>query len=386
MKYDNIQAIVFGQHCMNTLGQVRSLGELGLRPDVLWVSHDLHSPKGSKYIRHFYEFDSFDKGLCFIESQYRSTKDVFIFSDSDAVITLLNSNIHSLPGNFHFFNAGDDGRLLHYMPKFAQCELASRHGFKVPKSELVRKGEFPSSLSFPVFTKAPDSNDMSWKSCAMICRNKDELTRAFEIISSDIILLQEFIEKDNEVAIEGISFNGGENVYAPIQGEYLRIQDGGFGTWKKNEAYDLGEDFLIKVQGMMKEICYSGVFEIEFLRTRSDNLLYFLEINFRFTQYNYALTRMGVNLCKEYIESELDNSYRPKLPCIKSQVVINEPKDFKTYVTTGKIGFQSWLKDMHHSDCYYLFNKDDKLYVIRYLMNSVFIRICMRLKSKLKRK
>ena len=384
MNYNNIQTVVFGQHCLNSLGQIRSLGEIGLAPDVVWVSHDFHSPKGSKNIHKFDEFETFEDALEFIESKYRLQKDVFIFTDSDAAISLLNSKIDFLPKNFHFFNAGSGGRLLKYMPKYAQCMLAERCGFNVPKSEIVLNGELPKTLNYPIFTKAPDSNGMSWKDSAMICRNKDELMQAFKKISTETILLQEYIDKDNEVAVEGLSLNAGDDVYVPIQGEYLRIQEGGFGTWKKNKAYELGDEFRKKLKEMMKEIRFSGVFEIEFLRDKN-GALYFLEINFRFTQYNYALTRMGVNFCEEYIKSELDMSYMPKVLSINPQIVINDPKDFRTYVVTGKIKFKAWIKDMHSSDSYYLFNRADKLYVIRYLINSVYKRLKIRANNLLRK-
>ena len=68
------KVIVFGQHNLNTLGQIRSFGEIGIKPIVIWVSHDDHSPKGNKYIREFHNFNSFEEGLDYIITNYNKNK------------------------------------------------------------------------------------------------------------------------------------------------------------------------------------------------------------------------------------------------------------------------------------------------------------------------
>lgn len=377
MKYEGIEVVIFGQHCLNTLGQIRSIGKLGIHPDVVWVSDDYHSPKGSKWIRSFNSFPSFTEGLDYIVRHYTDTmKKYFIFTDSDEVVGLLDSHYNQLKDRFIFFNAGEQGRLSLFMPKYDLCKLAERHGMSIPRTELLPRGVFPDNLSYPIFTKSPDSKGMSWKANARICRNQEDLTKAFETISTDTILLQEFIEKENEIAIEGVSVNGGKEIYAPIQGEYLRIKDGSFGTWKQNEAYCLGESLLGNIKAAIREIGFSGVFEIEFLKDKSGKL-FFLEINFRHTQYNHALTRMGVNLSRIWIDSILYGHINVESvkTILSPQTVINDPKDFRIYVEGGQIGLKQWIRDMHMSDSYYMFDRLDKLYVLRYLSKSVIIRV-----------
>ena len=46
---------------------------------------------------------------------------------------------------------------------------------------------------------------------------------------------------------------------------------------------------------MIKEIHYTGNFEVEFLVNNNDELV-FLEINFRFPLSNYACTYGGINM------------------------------------------------------------------------------------------
>lgn len=386
MKYEGIAVVIFGQHCLNTLGQIRSVGRLGIRPDVVWVSKDYHSPKGSKWINRFQRFSSFEEGLDYIIKTYTDVgKRYFISTDSDEVVSLLDLHYDQLNDRFYFFNAGEQGRLSKYMPKYDLCKLAERHGINAPKSELVFRGQLPVALSFPIFTKSPNSKGMSWKENAKICRNKDELEEAYKTITTDTILLQEYVEKENEIAIEGVSFNGGKEIYVPIQGKYLRIKDGAFGTWKKNETYCLGEDLLNRIKSVFQEIGYSGIFEVEFLKDKKGGL-YFLEINFRHTQYNHAITRMGVNLFEIWMNSILQGSLNyDAVKKIKSPwIVINDPKDFRTYVETGQIGMKQWLNDMKSSDSYYMFDKEDKLFVVKYITRSIIRRVKKRIKRMIK--
>ena len=345
MKYEGIEVVILGQHCLNTLGQIRSIGALGIHSDVIWISSDQHSPKGSRWIKQFKSFPSFEDGLNYLVENYTDIKKkYFISTDSDEVVSLLDLNYNKLKDRFVFFNAGENGKLSLFMPKFNQCNLAENQGMRIPQSELVKRGELPQKLTYPIFTKSPSSKG-KWKDNAFICHNPDELLTAYNVISTEMVLLQEFVEKENEIAIEGVSIDGGRELYAPIQGEYLRIKEGSFGTWKKNEAYNMGDNLFCKIKNIFQEIGYSGVFEIEFLKDKNGNL-FFLEINFRHTQYNHALTRMGVNLFQIWIDSILQGKL-----CLESvkrinapQTVINDPKDFKTYVATGQIGLKQWLK------------------------------------------
>ena len=182
MQNERVEVIVFGQHCLNTLGQIRSLRELGLSPDVVWVNGDDHSPRGSRNIRHFFAFDTVEEGFSFIRRHYcDDAVRYIILTDSDAVVSLLNRHYDALRPRFSFFNAGENGRLSEFMPKWTQCQLAERSGMRVPRSELVKKGDLPRALTYPIFTKSPDSLGRSWKKNALICRNQDMCEQTPEI-------------------------------------------------------------------------------------------------------------------------------------------------------------------------------------------------------------
>ena len=230
--------IVFGQFCYNSLGQIRSFGEIGIKPDVIWLQNEYHTPEGSRYINKFHTVQTCEEGLDYILRNYPGTKKYFISTDIDDAVSLLNERYDEFKDRYIFFNASEKGRLTNFLKKEKQLEImrkSSRGGVYIPQYECIKRGDLPKKISYPIITKAVASFNYSWKESSFICRDKEELLQAYENIQTDELILQEYIEKDNEVAIEGISYNNGRNVYIPIQGEYLRFPEGNFGTFKRNE-------------------------------------------------------------------------------------------------------------------------------------------------------
>ncbi len=361
-----LEVIVFGQHCWNSLGQIRSFGELGMPCHVIWIRHDMFTPRDSRYITSFRSFTSFEDGFAHLLSTYDDPgKKYLISTDSDRVVSWLDQHYDELKDRFYFFNAGSQGRLSSFMAKDQQIQLAEQFGLRVPQTRIVKKGDLPQGLDYPVFTKSLNSFSFGWKSNAFICRNEGELLEAYEQIKDENILLQEFIEKDNEVAVQGLSYHDGQDVYMPIQGEYLRLEEGRFGTWKRNETYRLGEDLRAKIQHIMRHIGFNGVFEIEFLRDRKGQL-YFLEINFRHTQYNHALTQMGVNFGYLFAVSQVIGKIDVDNIVIKSpSVTMNDYVEYDMYIKTGRMSLLKWIGDIRKTDSFYCYDKNDKRYLFR---------------------
>jgi len=368
-RLNGLEVIVFGQHCWNSLGQIRSFGEMGVKSHVLWILHDAFTPKDSKYVKTFHSFSSFEDGFDFLLSSFNEPEKKYLIStDSDKVVSLLDQHYDELKDRFYFFNAGKQGRLSSFMVKDQQLQLAEHFGLKVPKTLIVKKPYgVPQEVVYPVFTKSLNSFSFEWKSNSFICRNQGELLEALREMNDESILLQEFIEKDNEVAIEGISYHNGQEVFMPIQGEYLRIEDGKFGTWKKNETYHLGEELKTKIQNILRYIGFNGVFEVEFLRDRKGNL-YFLEINFRHTQYNHALTRMGVNFCSLFAESQLNDRIDIESIVIKTpSLTMNDYEEYKRYIKTRRLSILKWIRDIRNTDSFYSYDENDKMYSLKML-------------------
>ncbi len=360
---EKYEIIVIGQYCWNTLGQIRSFGEIGIKSHVVWIENDSFTPQGSRYVKTFYSCSSFNECYSYLLKTFnKENKKYVISTDCDSIVSFLNQHYDELKDRFFFFNAGEQNRLSEFINKQNQILLAKKFGFTIPKTLLVKKGDIPKDINFPVFTKSVNSLAFNWKTNSSICYNAEELKNVYNQISDDQLIIQEFIEKSNEIAIEGISYNNGQDVFMPIQGEYLRIEDGSFGTWKINELYKSGEDLKSKIHSIMRHVRYNGVFEIEFIKDKNDKL-YFLEINFRHTQYNHALTEMGVNFCQLFCQSQILGKIDIDSINIKSpSITMNEYREFMTYIKTGKYSIFKWINDIRKTDSFYFYDNKDKKY------------------------
>lgn len=354
--------IIFGRNNGNVLGQIRSFGEAGLRPIVVWYGYDGHDPRGSKYIDQFISVKSAEEGLNFIIQQYgNSPLKNILCTDNDGLVGLMDQNYDKLKDSFIFFNAGEQGRLSVMMEKQKLCELAEKNGLRTPKSQIVKNGELNHGISYPVFIKAIDSFDVHWKDTVSICSDEEELKQYYTKRPSIIkVLIQEYIKKKNEYILQGISVNGGKELYMPIEGAYYRLPADAYGSYLYFEAYKGGEKLYQKLQNMFLDIHYSGVFEIEFLVDQNDQL-YFLEINFRHTLWNHTFTDMGINLCTIWANSEIAGrlvTNGAKLNC-KRQNLMREFMDLKRCLRDKNVSLIQWLKDLHNTDSFVLYDKND---------------------------
>jgi hypothetical protein len=125
---------------------------------------------------------------------------------------LIDKHYNELVDRFYVWNAGQQGGLSKYLNKGEQIKLAKECGFNVPKTEMVKLGELPHSLQYPIFTKAVDSLNEWWKGCASICKNEEELQTFCKTLEVEYLILQEYIDKTDETPIEGISINGGKEI------------------------------------------------------------------------------------------------------------------------------------------------------------------------------
>lgn len=228
----NRKFIVFGRNASNTLGQVRSIGEAGFNPILVWVGEVSSFLNSSKYVEEFYNVGTIEEGIDLICDKWGKDKlKPLITADCDGIVAEMNKQYSRLSSCFYFFNAGEDNRLTEMMEKEKLCRLAAKYGLKIPSSEIVNVGEFPKSIGYPILTKAADSFNAKWKSCVSICKNEEELLDFYKKVNAKQLLIQNYIEKKNEFVLQGIAINHGQDVLIPIEGSYYRIPDGYFGTY-----------------------------------------------------------------------------------------------------------------------------------------------------------
>lgn len=354
--------IIYGTQGSNTLGQIRSLGELGINPIVVFLHKSTFRVDKSKYISKSYFFEDINKGLDFIIEEFgNDSLKPFLYTDCDEIMGIFDLRYNELINKFHFWNSGKQGRLTYYMDKSIQVQLAESCGMLVPKTELVKVGELPHSLSYPIFTKSINSLSRWWKGNTYICNNEKELIEAYKKMDVDTILLQEFISKQDETPIEGISLNEGNEVLLTVKSVNYRLTKESHGIFRHVEPFDdfeLGE----KIKKFIKSCHFTGIFGIEFIIDKCGQS-YFLETNFRITQYNSAYAMFGANLPYIYAKSILQNKiakeiiqYTDKRPFN----VMSEFEDFKFSCIHGNVSLWQWIKDVRKTDCFQYYDKSDK--------------------------
>lgn len=297
--------IILGDGHFNTLGMVRSLGEVGIRPDVVLVDHNRMLVSSSKYIQRLYVADSYEDGLEYIISAYSKEKEKpFLLTGSDKIIAIIDRNYNRLIDRFYFFNAGKEGRINWLLSKKEQNILAKSCGFNVPLFEEVRIGEKPSIVPYPLITKAIDSTVDNWKDQVFLCHNESDLVDAYSRLKGERILLQQYINKKNETGFDALTVNDGEETYLPLQLTYHETTETSFGNsiyfFKPND-----NELCEKIKALMRKTHYSGVFSIDLLIGNDENI-YFLEVNFRNSAWSYPSTSAGVNLLIIWAQSVLE--------------------------------------------------------------------------------
>lgn len=352
--------IVFGRDSINTLGVVRALGEVGIRPHVivLWTEPEL--TKHSKYIADYYLAHQPEDGLQYLLSRFGDEKETpFLFSIDDETVSCLDLHFNELKDKFYFYHAGEQGRITQLMEKGYLPQIAESCGLRVPKTEVVRNGELPKSLSYPVITKSTTSTIHNWKSNVHICRNEAELLNAFKLINQETVVLQEFVEKENEINYEGFVINDGKDLYMPLNNRYYRLEEDSYGNYayiEKNPTPELYEP----IHRLFEKIGYNGIFEVEFLVDKNGQT-YFLEINFRSSAWIYAFNKCGVNLPYMFalstLQHKLDVSHEniKKLPFS----LMNPVADFRSHVLTRKVSLWQWLREFMTADCFFYYNRHD---------------------------
>lgn len=356
--------IVFCVEHYNPLGVIRALGENGIKPTVVAVQGS--EPKlasKSKYIGKLFEVSSIEEGyerLLKLAPAGGGAKPL-VFTCDDKIASFLDARFGELKDRVLFFNAGVGGRIAKYMDKAEIGQLARKHGFDVLTYEVVDNGEPPKSLRYPVITKDVASTVGAWKDDVYICKNEGELMAAFAKISSPKVLVQEYLEKENEYCLEGLSVRQGGSALVAIASTYDYILADSYSPFMTVSPF-LNTEVDKGLKGMLAEIGFEGIFEAEFLRGK-DGSLYFGEINFRDSTWNYAANVAGMPLPVVWALGMTDPGFDVERCAVRDfepfKAVV-EPADFKQRVVKHHGGFLSWVSDIRKSKCTYYYNPSDK--------------------------
>ena len=363
--YNGHLVIVFALEHYNPLNMIRAFGEQGINPVYISVKRRYEVATKSKYISKLHCVDSVEDGFLLLINQYgrlseeTGKKPYILFSD-DKSVGYFDLHFEEWKDKFITYNAGRNGRINEFMDKYEIQQCAKRHGFNVLDSYVIKKGDpVPDGLWYPIITKDISPNLGSWKSDVFICQNKQELVEALEKITCPLIMLQHFVDKQNEMALEGYTINNGKEMQIITQMKWKYLIQGYYSPFH-DVCMFTDKDMEIRLQAMFEEIGFEGVFEVEFLIDK-DGTYYFMETNFRASAWNPTCKFAGMPLpnlwVKGMMNGYIDPNDRKEFEPFTS---MSEIIDYSKRVEGGLCSIAEWLRDFKDAKCVYIYDKEDR--------------------------
>ena len=353
--------IIIGSDHANTLGQIRCLGEKGIKPIVVITEKKPFLITKSKYLGELHQVNSIAEAPRYVVEHWgHEAIKPFLYTDRDDFMCAIDDCYDLLDGKFYFWNAGEKGRIRKLINKEEQMTLAEECGLNVIPTERVRRGELPKTIGYPIFTKATNSLNPWWKANCFVCHNESELLDAYQHMGVDDVLLQRYIKKKDETPIQGLSIDGGRIVRLFANKTSRRFAPNGFGIYSLIERFD-NPEIIEKVEKLIQKAGFTGIFEIEFIQDEN-GAMYFMEINFRCTMAIHAYAEFGINipylfavgvLTGDILPQEIDYSRK------SNYHLMYELDDFMHSVVKGDTSFWQWLKDFRKADSYLYIDKRD---------------------------
>lgn len=356
--------IICGFDHYNMLNALRSLHDKGINPIVIINTQGKKSylVKYSNFVTKYHEAENAENVLRLILDNYVDDKKKgFLISCDDWIEECFDKHYDELKDHFYFFDGGSAGAISKYLKKDQLCMLAEECGLNIPKTVAVNRGCVSHGLHYPVITKSISSTEGGWKTDVYICKDEQELTRAYPKIQSHRIKIEEFIEKETELGLEGFSINNGKDVYIPFQNLYLRARPGVFGNYMEMSPF-MDSVLYNKVRRLIRESKFNGVFSVDFLIGKNKEL-YFLEVNFRHSAFASATVWGGINLpyewAKSTLEGKIDYDLLDAARRKDSYRAMVEWRDFEDCIIHGDHNIIKWLWQLWKADVLYLYRKDD---------------------------
>lgn len=362
--------IIGGNH-HNTLGVIRSMGG-GINDVEIYVIVKSDDSKPyilrSRYISRSWVAKTDEEVLDRLVVEGRKNKDrMVLIVCSDVLSSLVDLHRDKLKEYYYLPGTVEQGGITRLMDKEVQGDLARQNGFCVPESfSLNTKDKTAIDIAFPWIVKPLVSKNGKKTDIERIY-SSEEWNNYCERHDSKVIV-QRLINKDYEYQLIGLSLKGGEEVIIPGVSHILRpsaTTNTGFLLYKSlDNKYG---DVLKKGKSFLKATNYSGLFSLEFLRGKDGND-YFMEINFRNDGNAICVTASGFNLPYIWYLYKMGRDYKAEInkSCVKPVYVMPEFTDF-SFVIHKKISLFQWLKDVHRTDRFMVYDTYDRAPFIQLL-------------------
>ena len=359
------KAVILGDSFNNTLGLIRSLGEKRIPQTLILVGEeDRLFVARSRYLRKevVYRCGNLAECLPLLQRLADGTHRQVILCTNDAAATFVDQHEEVLSPLYITPMSGK--HLEVYLNKEKQCELAAECGFDVPKSLVYHKGDVFPDFPFPLLLK-PLVSVEGEKSDIHICMTEEDLQKGLSMHSHCTgFLVQEFIEKEYEINLIGVSTRWGIRIPGGIQKirHYPTIYSPcSFGLYQSIGHYRIG---LEPIQRFMDKVGYRGPFSVELLHKKGKN--YFMEVNFRHDGLAYTATAAGDNLPALYMQF----AEPPTDLKVRDTYMMDLSIDY-CHVKDGTLPFGTWFSDFCKTGCQLNFNRKDMAPTFYYYWNKV---------------
>ena len=356
------RAIVFGSGGVNALGLVQSLGREGLFVICVLINK-CPVIEHSRYTGIIYTVNDFESAVECLLHKCVSEELTAVFPSGDGAAVALDKNRARLQPHFVFEGVQRGGSLVYYMNKLIQVDLAKKHGFNVPFSIRLSKGdEAPKELSYPCIVKPLVSCEGD-KRDIMIALDKARLTSILnnQLLYTTDVIVQQRIDRDYDYNMVGCSCSDGR-VYIPLSIRATKfnkkVQDAKTVCFVEPLDERI-RDEVEKMKDLIRDIGYIGLFAVECMHNRLDDKIYFTEINLRNDGLNSFIVKSGVNLPYIHYLDLLNSPIKEYVPLLKSRKYIWEENHLSA-LKRRSISIWEWLADLIGVKGFLYYFKDDK--------------------------
>ena len=268
------------------LSNTRSLGELGIPVFVIDTNPCL--AQFSKYCKRFFQCPSFssDAFIAYLIelAEKEELTGWLILASNDHIVEQLSRNKSRLALYFRFL-VPDPSDLERIIDKSLLMQEAEKCCVHIPKTYLLHDSYLPEEIEFPVLVKG--CKGLSFYKAthrkAIQVNNREELLKTIDYLAQRMdgsdFMIQELINcnlLDHTVSFTCFAIKGVIKAY--WIGEKLREHPIQYGTATFAQSI-VSEAVFHEATSLIRQLAYSGICEIEFLKDKKDGMYKLIEIN-----------------------------------------------------------------------------------------------------------
>lgn len=353
---NKINVTIIGSDHYNTYGVVRSLGEKGLKSNVIILGTDTKKSfvLKSKYVKQGSGFlvstDSIERII-----EYAGESNNILICCSDQAVDFITYHNELLKKQYILPICNNPAMMRKVMKKSIITQMANKCGINTPKTWTIVNRQIPDSITYPCITK-PETSTSGRKDDLVVCYTQQDLEKVVKDHNRCAnYAVQQYIKFEKELSILGTILKDGTVVFSGCIDKIRTCMIGTSSYAKMIDNSILGET-KTRLEELLKMTGYHGLFSAEFLL--KDGIYYFLEVNFRNDGNSYVATAAGINLPYIWINSYFNitkESSKGNFPCY----FMLDIEDFLAIRRNG-VSFTEWKHDLYTTNTCLVYNKQDK--------------------------